>query len=136
VTPIDREDIHALATGIDDVMDYIEAAGDNLLLHQIEKPTQDSREQARALVHITEVMSDGVRNLRKMKDLDRYWVEIHSIENEGDQIYRRAVAELFSGEHKALEVLKWKEIYEQAEMAIDACEKVSNLLESIVLKHA
>ena len=136
ITPFDREDIHALATGLDDIMDFIEAAGDIFILHGIEKPTETAKEQALIIVRITEVVSDGVRNLRKFKDLERYWVEVNSIENEGDQVYRRAVADLFRGNYPALEVLKWKEIYEQAEHAIDACEKVANTLESIVLKHA
>src|ERR1051325_11099056 len=115
VTPFDREDIHALASGLDDIADFIEAASDLYVLHRIEQPSETSREQARILVRICEVVSDGVRNLRKFKDLDRYWSEINQIEKEGDQIYRRAVADLFTGEYKALDVLKWKEIYEQAE---------------------
>lgn len=136
VTPFDREDIHALATGLDDIMDFIEAAADLFVLHRIEAPTETVKEQARILVRICEVMSDGVRNLKKFKDLERYWIEINQIENEGDQIYRRAVADLFNGDHQALEVLKWKEIYEQTEQAIDAAEKIANILEAIVLKHA
>ncbi|MFA5891798.1 MAG: DUF47 family protein [Actinomycetota bacterium] len=136
VTPLDREDIHALATGLDDIMDFIEAAADMFILHGIEKPTMLVREQALILVRICEAVSDGVRNLRKFKDLERYWVEINSIENEGDQVYRRAVAELFKGDTGAIEVLKWKEIYEHTEAAVDAAEKVANILESIVLKHA
>jgi len=88
------------------------------------------------LVRICEVVSDGVRNLRKFKDLDQYWTEINSIEKDGDKVYRRAVAGLFNGDHKAIHVLKWKELYEQAEEAIDSCERVANILESIVLKHA
>ena len=136
VTPFDREDIHALATGLDDIMDYTEAAADIFILHDIEKPTALAREQASILVRICEAVSDGVRNLRKFKDLERYWVQINSIENEGDQIYRRAVAELFKAEIGAIEVMKWKEIYEHAEAAIDSAEKVANTLESIVLKHA
>lgn len=136
VTPFDREDIHALATGLDDIMDYIEAAADAFILYGIETPTDTARDQAMILVRICETVSDGVRNLKKFKDLERYSAEISAIEHEGDQIYRRAVAALFNGDHKALEVLKWKEIYEQAEHAIDAAEKVSNTLESIVLKHA
>lgn len=136
VTPFDREDIHALATGLDDIMDFIEAAADIFGLYRIEAPTESVRDQAHILVRITEVMSDAVRNLRKFKDLERYWVEVNTIENEGDQVYRRAVADLFNGDHRSLDVLKWKEIYEQTEHAIDAAEKVANTLESIVLKHA
>ncbi|MGZ4103689.1 MAG: DUF47 domain-containing protein [Actinomycetota bacterium] len=134
VTPFDREDIHALASGLDDIMDFVEAAADIFVLHQIEQPTETATEQARILVRITEEVAAGVRGLRKFKDLEKHWDAIDRIENEGDRIYRRAVAELFSGDHKALEVLKWKELYEQAEEAIDACEKVGTILEAIVLK--
>ncbi|MFN2613807.1 MAG: DUF47 domain-containing protein [Actinomycetota bacterium] len=136
VTPIDREDIHALATQLDDIMDFIEAAADLYHLHQIEAPTDTAKEQARILVRICEQVAGCVAELRKFKDLAHYWNDINQIEKEGDQIYRRAVADLFRGDHKALEVLRWKEIYEQTEMAIDACEKVGNILEAIVLKHA
>jgi predicted phosphate transport protein (TIGR00153 family) len=134
VTPFDREDIHALASGLDDIMDFIEAAADIFVLHQIERPTQTAIEQARILVRITEAVAGGVGELRKFKGLEKYWDDIDQIENEGDRVYRQAVAELFSGDHKALEVLKWKELYEQAEEAIDACEKVGTILEAIVLK--
>ena len=136
VTPFDREDIHALATGLDDIMDFIEAAAETCLLYNIDSPTPEAREQAQILVRICERVSDGVRNLRKFKDLEKYWVDINQIENEGDKVYRRAVAELFNGDHKAIYVLKWKELYEQAEHAIDSAEKVAHILEAIVLKHA
>jgi predicted phosphate transport protein (TIGR00153 family) len=134
VTPFDREDIHALATGLDDIMDFVEAAADIFVLHQIEQPTATAIEQARILVRITQEVAAGVHGLRKFKGLEKHWIEINSIENEGDMVHRRAVAELFSGDHKALEVLKMKELYETAEEAIDACEKVANILEAIVLK--
>ena len=134
VTPFDREDIHALATGLDDIMDFVEAAADIFVLHQIERPTVTAIEQARILVRITQEVAAGVHGLRKFKGLEKHWIEINSIENEGDMVHRRAVAELFSGDHKALEVLKMKELYETAEEAIDACEKVANILEAIVLK--
>jgi hypothetical protein len=136
VTPIDREDIHALATSLDDVMDDIEAASDMLILHRIEAPTQDAREQAQVLVRIAEAVAEAIRDLRRFKGLDKYWLQIKGVEHEGDQIYRRAIAELFNGDHRAMEVLKWKEIYDQVETAIDVCEDVGNLLEAIVLKHA
>lgn len=136
VTPIDREDIHALATAMDDVMDFIEAAADNFVLHKVEAPTPESREQADVLVRICEAMAAGVTGLRRFKDLEQHLIAIKSIETEGDKIYRRAVAELFSGNHKALEVLKWKEIYDEVEAAVDAAEDVANYIEAIQLKHA
>lgn len=134
VTPFDREDIHTLATGLDDIMDFVEAAADIFILHQIERPTESAVEQARILVRITQEVAEGVHGLRKFKGLEKHWVNINTIENEGDMVYRRAVADLFSGDHKALDVLKLKELYEQAEEAIDACERVANTLEAIVLK--
>ncbi|HJR19349.1 MAG TPA: DUF47 family protein [Actinomycetota bacterium] len=136
VTPIDREDIHALATAMDDVMDFIEAAADNFVLHKVEAPTPESREQAEVLVRICAAVAEGVTGLRRFKDLEQHLIAIKSIEAEGDKIYRRAVAELFSGNHKALEVLKWKEIYDEVEAAIDAAEDVANYIEAIQLKHA
>lgn len=136
VTPLDREDIHALAAGIDDVVDFIEAAADNFILHNIEQPTPEAREQAQILVRICEAITEGVRDLRRFKGLEKYWIQVNEIENQGDQVYRRAIAELFGGEHKAMDVLKWKEIYDNVEAAIDACEDVANRLEAVVLKHA
>jgi uncharacterized protein len=136
VTPFDREDIHALATGLDDIMDFVEAASDLFVLHQIEKPTPTAVEQATILVRITESVASAVHQLKKLKGLDPFFEDIQRTEKEGDQVHRRAVAELFSGNFKAMEVLKWKEVYEEAEQAIDACEKVANTLEQIGLKHA
>jgi predicted phosphate transport protein (TIGR00153 family) len=136
VTPVDREDIHLLATGLDDIMDYIEAAADIFILHRIDKPTEVAREQARVLVRICENLGEAMRKLRTFKGLEPHFAEIGEMENEGDRIYRRAVADLFNGDHKSLDVLKFKELYEQVEHAIDSCESVSNTLEAIVLKHA
>lgn len=136
VTPIDREDIHLLASGIDDVVDLIEAAADVLILHNVEKPTEQVRQQAEVLLRASESVGAGIRGLERFKGLEEYWIAVHRIEHEGDKIYRRTVADLFNGEHKAMEVLKWKEIYDQVEAAIDGCEKIATTLESIVLKHA
>lgn len=136
VTPLDREDIHALASGIDDVMDFIEAAADIFVLHQIPQPTATARAQADVLLRATQGVRDGIANLQRFKDLQKYWILVNEIENEGDKLYRRAVADLFAGDHKAMDVLKWKEVYDQIEDAIDGCEKVANILEAIVLKNA
>ena len=136
VTPFDREDIHHLASSLDDVLDHIEAAAEYLQLHKIQEPL-------RQMVSLTEILSEAARktassmpNLRKMKDLEIYWVEINRLENEGDRAYRRTIAELFSGDYKAMDVLKFKEIIEQIEQAIDRLEDVANTVESIYLKHS
>jgi hypothetical protein len=136
VTPLDREDIHALASGIDDVMDFIEAAADIFVLHGITEPSPTSRAQTDVLLRACEAVKEGVDHLEGFKDLEKYWILVNEIENEGDKLFRRAVADLFNGSFKAMDVLKWKEIYDQIEAAIDGCENIANILEAVVLKHA
>lgn len=136
VTPIDREDIHQLANDLDDVLDLIEAAADNLLLHGIEQPTPDALAQSETLLKVVESVAGAIKHLRDFKRLEPYWEDIHKLETEADRVYRRAIAQLFSGEHKAIDVLRWKEIYEDVEQATDACERVASHLEAIFLKHA
>jgi predicted phosphate transport protein (TIGR00153 family) len=136
VTPFDREDIHRLASLLDDILDGIEAVSDLLVLHQIEGPLPEMRQQAEVLTRATEQTYQAMTNFRSFRGLDQYWVEINRLENEGDRIYRKTVARLFSGEYKAMDVLKWKDLVDQLEAAIDKTEDVANTLESIVLKHA
>lgn len=138
VTPIDREDIYRLATALDDVLDAIEAVADLLLLHKVIEPLAVMKAQVDVLAQAASQTEEALGLLAKM-DRDRlepYWIEINSLENEGDKIYRHAVAELFSGDHKAMDVLRWKEVIEYTEEAIDGLETVANIVESIVLKHA
>ena len=138
VTPIDREDIYALASALDDVLDLVEEAADLFVLHAIEAPLPQMRVQAEILVQAADQTEQAVLALAKM-DRDRlepYWVEINRLENEGDKMYRRAVADLFSGDHRAMDVLKWKEVIETLEEALDGLENAANIIESIVLKHA
>ncbi|MFN2545696.1 MAG: DUF47 domain-containing protein [Actinomycetota bacterium] len=136
VTPFDREDIYTLASKLDDVLDSMEAAADLLVLHRIETAIPELRQQADVLVRITAVMLEAVRKLRTLHDADRHLVEINRLENEGDRVYRKTVARLYSGEFKAMDVLKWKDIVDEMERAIDTCEDISNTIESIALKHA
>lgn len=136
VTPFDREDIHRLASGIDDIMDAIEAVADLLVLHRIDHILPEMRQQAEVLSRAADQVQQAMAKLRGFAGLDKYWVEINRLENEGDRVYRRTVANLFSGEYKAMDVLKWKDLVDQLEAAIDGCEDVANTLESIVLKHA
>jgi uncharacterized protein len=138
VTPMDREDIYQLATALDDVLDAVDAVSDLFLLHRIEAPLPQMKEQVDVLLRAAEQTEQALALLPKM-DRDRlepYWIEINTLENEGDQLYRRAVAELFSGEHRAMDVLRWKEVIENLEEALDGLENVANTIESIVLKHA
>jgi predicted phosphate transport protein (TIGR00153 family) len=136
VTPFDREDIHRLASGMDDILDAIEAVADLLVLHRIEQILPEMRQQADVLSRSADQVQQAMSGLRGFAGLDKYWVEINRLENEGDRVYRKTVAHLFSGEYKAMDVLKWKDLVDQLEAAIDGCEDVANTMESIVLKHA
>jgi hypothetical protein len=138
ITPMDREDIHLLATALDDVLDSMEAASDLFVLHAIEEPRPEMLAQADVLLRAaiqTEMAIKAFTRLGKA-ELEPYWVEINTLENEGDKLYRRAVADLFSGDHRAMDVLKWKEVIESLEEALDGLENVANIIESVVLKHA
>ncbi len=136
VTPFDSEDIHQLASSLDDVLDHIEAAAEYLQLYRIEKPLPQMVSIARILSEGASKTAESMPGLRKMKDLSEYWVEINRLENESDRAYRRTIAHLFSGDFKAMDVLKHKDVIEELEQAIDSIEDVANTIESIVLKHA
>jgi uncharacterized protein len=136
VTPLDHEDIHRLASGLDDVLDHIEAAADLFVLHKIEHPLPEMKAQADVLILTCTATREALETLPRYRELEPYWVEVNRLENEGDRIYRRAVADLFGGDHKAMDVLKWKDIIDETESAIDQLEDVSNMLEGIALKNA
>lgn len=136
VTPFDREDIYRLASQLDDVLDAIEAVADFMLLHNIAEPLPEMAKQADVLVRAAAMTLEALERLKSFKGLEPYWVEINRLENEGDRIYRRTIAQLFSGDYKAMDVLKHKDVIEQLEGAIDGLENVANTIESIVLKHA
>jgi uncharacterized protein len=134
ITPFDREDIHRLASSMDDVLDHIEAAAEYLQLHRIEEPLRQMIDLAETLTQAARITAESMPRLRRMKDMENYWIEINRLENEGDRSYRRTIAELFSGDYRAMDVLKWKDICEEIEQGIDRLEDVANTIESIVLK--
>jgi predicted phosphate transport protein (TIGR00153 family) len=134
VTPFDREDIYNLASNLDDVLDHVEAAAEYLQLHRIDRPLPQMVALAGTLAQAATLTATAMPGLRKMKDLDDYWVELNRLENEGDRSYRRMIADLFSGDYKAMDVLKHQGIIEEIESAIDRLEDVANTVESIVLK--
>lgn len=136
VTPLDHEDIHRLATTLDDVLDHMEAAADLFVLHKIETPLPEMKAQADVLVRASKTMREALGVLPNYRRLPDYWVEINRLENEGDRIYRRAIADMFGGNHRAMDVLKWKDIIDEMEAAVDQIEDVANFLEAIALKHA
>ena len=136
VTPFDREEIHALISGLDDVLDLIEEVADTFVLYNIDAPTKTSVKQAALIVQCCETLHQALSNLRGFKDLDKFVVEVHRLENEGDRLARSAIASLFDDGAKAMEVLKWKDIYSLLEDTIDKCEDVAQMIERIVVKHA
>jgi predicted phosphate transport protein (TIGR00153 family) len=136
VTPFDREDIYALASGLDDVMDFMEEAVDLTLLYEVEKLPAELAEQVEVLQRCAELTAESMPRLQAMKDLEEYWIEINRLENAGDKSYRRILAKLFSGAYEALEVLKLKDIVDSLEHAIDAFERVANIIEQIHVKES
>jgi predicted phosphate transport protein (TIGR00153 family) len=136
VTPFDREDIYALASGLDDVMDFMEEAVDLTLLYEVESLPSELAEQVEVLQRCAELTAESMPRLQSMKDLEEYWIEINRLENAGDKSYRRILAKLFSGAYEALEVLKLKDIVDSLEAAIDAFEHVANIVEQIHVKES
>ncbi len=136
ITPFDREDIYSLASGLDDVMDYMEEAVDLVLLYEVESLPSELANQVEVLQRCSELTAEAMPRLKTMKDLEEYWIEINRLENSGDKSYRRILAKLFSGKYEALEVLKLKDIVDSLEAAIDAFEKVANIVEQIAVKES
>jgi predicted phosphate transport protein (TIGR00153 family) len=136
VTPFDREDIHGLISSLDDVLDMVEEIGDTFILYRIEAPTPTAIQQAGIIVRQCEQLHEALSKLRGFKGLRDQWIEVHRLENEGDQLVRNAIAELFAGDLEPLEVIKWKDVYGLLETCIDRCEDVANIIEKIVVKHA
>lgn len=139
ITPMDRDDIHRLITTMDDIMDSIEAATDRMMLYEVKQVTPEAREFAAVLVSSVEEVQKavtGLRNLKKADEVLATCVRINKLENEADTILRRALARLFREEANAVEVIKWKEIYENLENAADVCEDVANIIEGVIIEGA
>jgi predicted phosphate transport protein (TIGR00153 family) len=136
VTPIDREDIYGLATQMDDIVDFTEEAADFLGLYKIEAPMEQAGALTKVLVAACEQLATGLEHLPEFKDLDKYWIEIHRLENEGDRISRDAVASLFSNGIDPMVVIRWKDMFAVLEEAIDATETAAQIIEGIVIKNS
>jgi predicted phosphate transport protein (TIGR00153 family) len=136
VTPFDREDIYALASGLDDVLDYIEEIGDTVTLYKIERIPSAAKEMVGLICSAVLELQKGVSNLEGLKGVEEHGIEVHRLENLGDTASRRAIGELFSGQTDALEVIKLKEFLTLLEDALDRCEDVANILEAITIKNA
>jgi predicted phosphate transport protein (TIGR00153 family) len=136
VTPIDREDVYALASALDDVVDYTEEVADYLGLYKIEAPMDQALELAHVLHAAARQIAEAMPRLRGFKDISHYTVEINRLENDGDRITREAIASLFDTGIDPMVVIRWKDIFERLEEAIDATEHVANILEGIVIKNS
>ena len=136
ITPIDREDIHQLAVRLDDVIDLVDGTIRRVALFKVSQPTDLSRRLSAIVVQATSEVVDAVADLRKQKGVVEHCIRIKQFENEGDVAYHEAVASLFTGAIEAIEVIKWKDIYDNLERTIDQCAAVAHVLESVVLKHS
>jgi len=135
VTPLDREDIHALARSLDDVMDAIDAAAALVRLYRLEKVRFGARELAKIITSSTDSVRLAVGSLEAHKGLTTHAVEINRLENEADRIHQQAVSKLFDDERDPILVMKWKEALDFLEDATDRCEDVANVLEGVMVKH-
>jgi uncharacterized protein len=136
VTPIDREDIYEMASALDDVVDYTEEVADYLGLYKIEAPMSQAQELAKVLHACGRQIAEAMPRLRGFRDISHYTVEINRLENDGDRITREAIASLFDTGIDPMVVIRWKDIFERLEEAIDATEHVANILEGIAIKNS
>jgi predicted phosphate transport protein (TIGR00153 family) len=135
VTPIDREDIYSLASSLDDIVDFVEEVADFLGLYRIEAPMEQAQEMARVLHDSARQIAGAMPRLRTFKDIRHYTIEVNRLENEGDRMLREALASLFERGIDPMMVIRWKDIFERLEDAIDATERTANILEGIVIKN-
>ena len=139
ITPIDREDIHELACRIDDIIDLIDTCVNRMVIYKVRSSTPEALGLARCLHHATGLIVEAVDLLRDMKNgkrINEKCIAIQTQENEADRIMQTALESLFANSHDPIEIIKWKDLYEEIESATDRCEDVANVLDSIVLKHA
>jgi hypothetical protein len=139
VTPFDREDMAALAHSLDDVLDFIQAAADAMILYRVEATTPRARELAGIIMEATEELKRAMPDLRtpaRLKEVLSHCVELNRLENAADRVLRAALGELFDDTTDVIQIIKWREIYEHMETATDRCEDVANVLEGLAIKHA
>jgi predicted phosphate transport protein (TIGR00153 family) len=139
VTPIDREDIHSLASKLDDILDHMEAVSERIVLFKIDESTTYAKSFSEVLIESVEAIASAVKLLHDMRNSDKimeFCIEVNRLENVADGYLRSALADLFDGEYKTRDVMKWKEIYEHLENAVDDCEDAANVIEGAVLKYS
>ena len=136
VTPFDREDIYSLGSGLDDIMDLMDEVVDMILVYEVKVLPPELSDQVTVLQRCAELTAAAMPKLQSMSELEEYWIEINRLENQGDKNHRRILAKLFSGDFKAMEVLKLKDIVESLEEGIDAFERVANIVEQLAVKES
>jgi uncharacterized protein len=135
VTPIDREDIYALASSLDDIVDFVEEVSDFMGLYRIEAPMEQAQQMAAILHESARQLAQAIPRLRSFRDIHHFTIEVNRLENEGDRVVREALASLFERGIDPMMVIRWKDIFERLEDAIDSTEKTANILEGIVIKN-
>ena len=136
ITPMDREDIYELATQLDNVIDLVDGTARRVVMFRITDSREPARRLSQVLVRAAKALEQATTGIKDMKTVIGRGREVKLLEEEGDAIYHEAVGELFSGGHDAIEVMKWKEVYDTLERALDKCEDVANVLEGIALKNS
>jgi predicted phosphate transport protein (TIGR00153 family) len=139
ITPFDREDIYSLASSLDNILDLIDACAQHIIMYNVDAPTPAAQELAAIILRACQNVAAAVTALNKnskIEEISKFCVEVNSLENEGDIVCRQAISLLFQHETDPIKLIKWKEIYETLEMAIDKCEDAINILESVVVKNA
>jgi len=136
ITPFDREDIYMMSKALDDVVDLIDGAARAVVMYDIHEITEPAKQLAGVIQRMAVQLHEVVSMLQKPKGVTERLIEIHRLENEGDDIYQRAVGGLFQDNRHPLEVIKWKDVYEKLEAAIDRGENVANIIEGVIIKHS
>lgn len=137
VTPLDREDIYALAAALDDILDLIDASSQKFLMYNVDKPTSEAKQLGFLILQSCQAVEKAVSLLGgKFDHIYEHCVEVNALENEADRVCREAISRLFDEEKDPIQLIKWKEIYETLERATDKCEDAANILESVVVKNA
>ena len=135
ITPFDREDIYMMSSALDDIVDLIDDVARAMMMYNIHESTPHARKFAEVIQSMAIELHEIVSMLEQPKGLTPRLVELHRLENEGDDTYHAAIAELFRNATDPLIVIKWKDIYEKLEAAVDRCENVANIIESVIIKH-
>ena len=136
VTPIEREDILALASAMDDIVDLAEEVSDKIDLYQVKEISEAARRMGENLAKAGDILQRALEDLEGFKELEPRWIEIHRLENETDLLTREALAALFTEDQSAANLVKWKDIYDLLEGTMDGCETAANVLETIAIKNA